>query len=107
MARFYGALQGNRGEASRLGSAASGLHGHIRGWNLGGEVYMSADGDRDSVRVALTSGSHRRTDAGIDIEATEQTDGRVRFVVSLPGGWEARGYVGDPEVEFVRTGADA
>lgn len=62
MARFYASIQGNRGEASRMGTPASGIHGHIRGWNVGARVacYTVPDGtddDADAVSVSLSQGS--------------------------------------------------
>lgn len=38
MARFYSSIQGNRSEATRMGTPASGISGHIRGWNIGARV---------------------------------------------------------------------
>jgi hypothetical protein len=59
MAHFYANIRGNRGEATRMGSLESGIHGHIRGWNVGCLVacYVGDDG-KDHVRVTLTSGSY-------------------------------------------------
>lgn len=59
MAHFYASIQGNRGEATRLGTPSSGIGGHIRGWNVGCKVecYIGAD-EKDHVRVVLTSGSN-------------------------------------------------
>jgi len=60
MARFYGSMQGNKGEATRIGTASSGLSGHIRGWSIGGRVVMSTNGNgKDVVTIWLTSGSNR------------------------------------------------
>lgn len=59
MSHFYADIQGNRGEATRGGSKASGMQGHIRGWNVGVRVscYYDEERDEDRVRVTLTSGS--------------------------------------------------
>lgn len=67
MSRFYGSLQGSRGEATRQGTRASGITGHIRGWNIGARVDVDAteiviDGtplETDRVLVAITGGSNR------------------------------------------------
>lgn len=57
MARFYAEIQGSRGEASRLGTASSGMHGHVRGWHVGAAVDMYAEGDNDRAAVYATAGS--------------------------------------------------
>jgi archaellum component FlaG (FlaF/FlaG flagellin family) len=58
MARFYADIQGNRGEATRMGTTASGMSGHVRGWNIGARVVMDvAQNGEDRVTVYLTSGS--------------------------------------------------
>ena len=58
MARFYAEIQGNRGEATRMGTPASGIQGHIRGWDVGIRVEGNVEGDEDEFTVYLTSGSH-------------------------------------------------
>ena len=61
MSHFYSSIQGSRGEATRCGTKSSGMIGHIRGWNLGCEVYMYVDEDgKDRCQVYLTSGSNGR-----------------------------------------------
>jgi len=58
MAHFYGSIQGNRGEATRMGTKTSGIEGHIRGWNIGCRVVIGHDDEgNDVVNVYLTSGS--------------------------------------------------
>ena len=58
MARFYADIKGNRGEATRMGTEASGISGHIRGWDIGARVSVSVnDQGEDEVRVRLTGGS--------------------------------------------------
>ena len=58
MSRFYADIQGNRGEATRQGSKASGIRGHIRGWDSGAQVYCGVNSDgKDVVEVYLTRGS--------------------------------------------------
>jgi hypothetical protein len=57
MARFYAEIQGNRGEATRMGTAESGMRSHIRGWHNGAAVGMRANGDVDYCDISLTSGS--------------------------------------------------
>jgi len=60
MARFYADIKGNRGEATRMGTAGSGITGHIRGWGIGCKVDINADGDDDICYIWLTSGSNGR-----------------------------------------------
>ena len=106
MARFYGILQGNRGQASRLGTAASGINGHIRGWGVGGSVEMHARGEHDTCSLLLTGGSNGVRNSGVEIAAFEEPDGRTRFIVRLPGNIEAHGYVGDAEVRMCDRSGD-
>ena len=62
MSRFYGSMMGSRGEATRCGTAASGLTGHVRGWAVGVRVEASSteDGDGDEFRIYATGGSNAR-----------------------------------------------
>jgi hypothetical protein len=57
MAHFYASIQGNRDEATRMGSKGSGMTGYIRGWNIGARVAVRHEDGRDVVRVYRTSGS--------------------------------------------------
>jgi len=59
MSRFYGSLQGNRGEATRQGTPASGIAAHPRGWNVGVRVegYVN-DAGADEFAVYITGGSN-------------------------------------------------
>ena len=62
MAHFYAQIQGNRGEATRMGTPNSGIEGHIRGWNVGVKVYGSVDNDGNDVfEVYHTGGSNGHT----------------------------------------------
>ena len=59
MARFIGYVQGQRGEASRLGSPSSGIEAEARGWNVGVKVTGHVNGDgADTFAVFVTGGSH-------------------------------------------------
>ena len=60
MAQFYGDLQGNRGQATRMGTKSSGISGHLRGWNIGARVFVgyNEDKDRDEVTISITHGSN-------------------------------------------------
>jgi hypothetical protein len=60
MARYFGTVQGGRGEASRLGHASSGIRAEVCSWS--GKVHTSiqASGDDDLVHIrADTHGSSR------------------------------------------------
>ncbi len=60
MARFRGTIQGHRGEASRLGTAKSGLVVTANGWNLGVRAELDVDENgNDQLVVYRTSGSNR------------------------------------------------
>ena len=61
MSRFYASIEGQaKTQTTRQGSAKSGIHGHIRGWNLGIEIsgYPTIEGsDLNSFNVYITGGS--------------------------------------------------
>jgi hypothetical protein len=60
MAQYYADIQGNRGEATRMGTKNSGLSGHIRGWDVGARVTMRWNElkEEDEVSIELTGGSN-------------------------------------------------
>ena len=58
MARFLGAIQGSRGEATRLGHSASGIRAQAQGWNVGVTVYGNSVGGRDQFEIYATGGSN-------------------------------------------------
>ncbi len=61
MARFYASISGQAPTtATRRGSKASGITGHIRGWDSGIRVEGSynAETDADVFRVYATTGSN-------------------------------------------------
>jgi hypothetical protein len=60
MSRFYASIQGNRGKATRQGSAKSGIEGHIRGWNIGAYValHVNPKTGEDEVSIHITGGSY-------------------------------------------------
>lgn len=59
MAQFRGTLQGNRGQASRLGTKKSGLSVSANGWGIGINIVLYHDmtTDKDEAIVSLTRGS--------------------------------------------------
>ena len=70
MARYYAEIEGNRGAATRMGTAKSGMDSHTRGWDLGIKVWCRPDPknpEQDLVCIGLTGGSndpHVRKDLG-------------------------------------------
>lgn len=57
MAHFYAEIQGNRGEATRMGTPDSGIGGHIRGWQVGVRVSGAVQDGQDRFYVYKTGGS--------------------------------------------------
>ena len=84
MARFFGSIQGARGEATRLGSASSGIAARAQGWNIGARVDCSVGRDgEDYCSVSLTTGS---SGYGSDIylgQASIGKDGSMQFSPSV------------------------
>jgi len=62
MAHFRGTVEGNRGEASRLGSRDSGLLVIGNGWEIGVHCYCHYSEERqaDVISIRLTRGSNSR-----------------------------------------------
>jgi hypothetical protein len=60
MSHFYADIKGSRGEVTRQGTKQSGVHGHIRGWNVGVYVEIGYDeiAKKDVVKVYRTGGSN-------------------------------------------------
>ena len=62
MAAFRGTVRGQRGEASRLGSAQSGLRVNCNAWDIGVEAYASHDGcdlqGSDRITLYFNGGSN-------------------------------------------------
>lgn len=63
MARYRATIQGNRGQASRLGTTASGITARVNGWNVGVLIHDSANGEEDAFDVYATGGSNGRLGA--------------------------------------------
>ena len=82
MSHFYGEIQGNRGEATRMGTRDSGFRGHIRGWKVGGSVNCNYNKskDRDEVSIYATGGS----DGGGSEHLADviETDNRKRIIIN-------------------------
>lgn len=58
MAHFYASIQGNRSERTCMGTAKSGIYGHVRGWNIGGKVLVNDYDGQDMVDIYITHGSN-------------------------------------------------
>ena len=60
MAHFYGKLQGNKGETTRLGSKSSGITATINSWDVGvtTQIEFSKSLNTDVVYVYDTKGSN-------------------------------------------------
>ena len=59
MAQYRGMVKGGRGEASRLGHKSSGLQINANGWNLGAEVrlHWNEEKQRDELYITVNHGS--------------------------------------------------
>jgi len=59
MAQFIGKVQGNKGEATRLGTKTSGITVECNGWNSGVKVIGRVDENGNDVfTIVITSGSN-------------------------------------------------
>lgn len=63
MAQFYASMQGNRGQATRMGTKNSGLTAHVRGWNIGVRVCLTHRDGEDVVTIYRTNGSNGHSSA--------------------------------------------
>lgn len=88
MSRFYANIEGNRGPATRQGTAKSGMYGHVRGWGVGASVQCWAEGDVDVIEIRGTGGSRgydptfhiatlRRENGQITVEINRDAEGRI------------------------------
>ena len=64
MAQFIGKIQGQRGQATRLGSKSSGLEVQANGWNIGCTARLNYNGikERDEIDIYVTAGSGKDKD---------------------------------------------
>jgi len=82
MARFYADIQGNRGEATRMGTPTSGIEGHIRGWDSGAKVVCHVDDNgQDVVCVYATHGSGYSGKAVTGL-ILRTVDGKIDFLTT-------------------------
>lgn len=78
MARFYGSVQGGRGEATRLGHATTGLRASAQSYSGSVIVEVYANGEEDCARITAADGSKRHGDFVI-------YDGPLEKLVSQSG----------------------
>jgi hypothetical protein len=77
MARFIGSVQGQRGEASRLGSSNSGIDVSAKGWDVGISIHgWVGENGEDVFSVSLNSGSNGRKSEVFIGNFTEKDLGR-------------------------------
>jgi len=79
MARFRAEIEGQAGNASRLGSERSGIRSHTRGWNLGVKVDGDANNGHDRFLVRVTGGSHNASRTRNICVITETQEGTIRL----------------------------
>jgi hypothetical protein len=78
VARFLAAIQGHRGEATRLGTPASGIRAQAQGWNVGVKVYGEpGESSGDIFTLYATGGSSGYTSELIGRVYLE--DGQLTF----------------------------
>lgn len=90
MGRFYASIQGNRGEATRMGTPTSGIRGHIRGWNAGCRVEVGpkrVNGEPTEMDVVLVYAT-----AGSNGGAADKLIARI----------EEKGYGREPEITIFK-----
>lgn len=60
MAHFYASIQGNRSQRTAMGTKNSGIDGHIRGWDIGGRVWVryNEETKQNEVTIDITGGSN-------------------------------------------------
>lgn len=100
MSHFYGSLQGNRGQATRQGTAKSGIDGHIRGWKVGARVECRVnENGQDVISVCATHGSMGGGRSEVIAEFTEESFDLCRYCTHLKD-MQAAGeqYVGGCEL---------
>ena len=58
MAQFRAVIQGQKGQASRLGGKSSGISASVNGWNIGVSIEALHIDGKDVIRVYKTGGSN-------------------------------------------------
>ena len=76
MAQYIGYVEGQRGQASRLGGKASGLRAQAKGWSIGGTAHISWNEEKQEDEIVLY------TDGGSN---TNKIPERAEIVASKSG----------------------
>jgi hypothetical protein len=84
MARFIAAIEGNRGEATRLGTPDSGIRAQAQGWNVGVQVLGNVEDDADEFDVWATSGSIGARPSQFIGTVRLDEDGNTQFIPATP-----------------------
>lgn len=83
MAQFYASIQGNRGEATRMGTKKSGIYGHIRGWHSGGRVECDInEKGQDVVSIYATHGIRYGGKGVVEGLILRTVDGKIDFLTT-------------------------
>ena len=85
MAQFRAVIQGQKGEASRLGSKKSGMCADVDGWNAGVSVRAFHLDGKDGFRVSMTSGSSPKGNNILLGVISENDDGSFTWFPVKPG----------------------
>lgn len=75
MSRFYGSLNGARGESTKTGTTNSGIQSHARGWNIGVKTNVYDHDGQDYVSIGITGGSHNGS-VTLDLGTFKLVDGK-------------------------------
>lgn len=93
MAKYLGTIKGSRGEASRLGSAQSGMVAKINGWNHGLRIEVDnrlQEGERrDIFHVVLTGGSNEARQNETILTIEELPKGGFKLTMPADGSGRA------------------
>lgn len=59
MAQYRAEIEGQRGDASRLGTKSSGMYGHIAAWDIGATVNLSYNEElkRNEMTIRIDTGN--------------------------------------------------
>jgi hypothetical protein len=86
MSHFMAEMKGHRGKVSRLGTEASGVETHAKGWDVGVAVDLRCGDDgEDYALISITGGSHDPKAGPVMMISPEDfkaiLDGSARLVV--------------------------
>lgn len=84
MAQFYAGIQGNKGEATRLGTKSSGLSGFAQGYDIGIRFNLSHTITGDQIEISITGG----TNSPGRIARISLNESQVKRLVSIESRFE-------------------